>query len=301
MTAGSKSIVYGAFALMCGMSQEVAGLNSIGDISPWEDNQLNANSIYVTKFTASSSFTATTMGLFWAGAPTGTMSMAIYVDLDGTPGALLDSTATLTAQAPRDSAGYQQVPLSTPLPMVSGTSYWLGFNQSSALNYVGFDQGGSGYSLDTACCGWITAWSGGTQWDGTLTIFAADSMLGTGTPPDTTTDTTGNDTSGIEYRYTSHRGTLGLQSIVLRNTPTILSVNLGLSLSALCGEIRLEMFDMNGRRVWNSLVNRQVRAGTSVLAFDHAQPAGTYLVRIHATDRQGISIGNFTASVMITR
>lgn len=120
------------------------------DFGPGSDDQ-GPDKLILIPWTPTSSFTAISVGCI----PADTNSMleivgAIYADSGGAPGALLATGVPLLGcveQTQLISA------LVTPLPVTSGTPYWIGFNYNLDTTFILSDVGLNGVSVDNPFSG----------------------------------------------------------------------------------------------------------------------------------------------------
>jgi hypothetical protein len=112
-------------------TQTVGGASNIVNVG--------AMFVFASSFSASASGTVTKVGINVAGAG-GSVMTAIYSDSGGTPGNVL-GTSTSTGAV----NGWNDLPLTTPVSMTSGTRYWLAVESSSSSTSLYWAAAGSYY------------------------------------------------------------------------------------------------------------------------------------------------------------
>jgi hypothetical protein len=113
-----------------GSTTGTGGLNSRSD---------NTDNMKAVKFTASASYTCTSiaLNLYKAGSPTFNVKAAIWTDVASAPGALVgtESNAIASSTFTTSEAIYTFTGVSATL--VSGTSYWVVVRESDGAAYSG--------------------------------------------------------------------------------------------------------------------------------------------------------------------
>ena len=92
----------------------------VGDanVEPTTDN--NGSAVQAWQCTASALGTATSVAAY-VNSGTANVSLGLYSDASGAPGALLDSTTVTSSKA----AAWNTVSLSKGVQVTAGTKYWL--------------------------------------------------------------------------------------------------------------------------------------------------------------------------------
>jgi hypothetical protein len=164
------------------MGSRAHGTSILGcDLAQTDNGGYGAGQMYLTRFTAVKSFIATGMSVCAYSAGTGKLSCAIYADNNGSVGPLQAGCNEITNPA----AGWNDLILSSSLPITRGTKYWLGYwSNAAGFNARHGKAGGLGSGI--ACFkaqsygAWPSALAGLSLKQARASIYAWGS--GSGTP-----------------------------------------------------------------------------------------------------------------------
>jgi preprotein translocase subunit SecG len=120
-----------------GSTNTVTSTQTVGGAS--KTVSIGAMFVYASSFSASASGTAMTVGINVAGAG-GSVMTAIYSDNGGAPGSLLGTSVSTAAVN-----GWNDLPLTAPVTITSGTSYWLAVESSTASNSLYYASAAGSY------------------------------------------------------------------------------------------------------------------------------------------------------------
>lgn len=133
-----------------------------------------ADSVYVSKFTASASFSAKRAFICFGTTYTYNSRIAIYSDNSGVPGTLLAvSDEAITSVT---SLYWAEAKFSSPVSITSGTTYWIGVHnkQSSIVKTASFTNGSYYLTGVPYNDGPPSTWSGGITLNYQISVYLDD-------------------------------------------------------------------------------------------------------------------------------
>jgi hypothetical protein len=152
-----------------------------------------ANYVVMTKFQAAYTGRVEEIHLRVKASTSGNVTLGVYADSSGSPGALLATTASTLVSS--DSERYLTIALTSSLAVTYGTYYWIAFNsdvsivgarvETSTRRYKAYayaslpDPAGSGYSSDTTYGDITAGWGNVLQ---SVTPSGIASTLAFGSP-----------------------------------------------------------------------------------------------------------------------
>ncbi len=240
------------------------------DLAQTDDGGYSSGQMYLTRFTATKSFTAIGMSLSAFSGGTGKLSCSIYADKNGTVGNLLASTNEISDP----SAGWVDLSLASTIDIESGSRYWLGY-WSNATGFkarhgkAGGLGSGEGLFKSQSYGAWPTMLSGVTGKQSRASIYA----WGKG---------------GVPLEVQSKKIEIGNRNIIHKINMRI-GKGPGLSFSAQ-GAFTLKVVDISGRIVWArssdqdanySIENNFGRSGIFTLVIKDSQGISTRSVFVN--------------------